>query len=117
MKEMHLKAKDGALGFANFEATDMSGFEANDDRDDEEADLAPTMVRKIVKQFEKILDNPEARLTFTKAKPKEEKKPEMAAKKDATIKKGTSFKGNPFQQSLKTAPKFETNTDLLEKLL
>ena len=47
---MHNKATDGALQFAEFQGTDMSGFEANDDRDDpEEADLNPTLVKKIVK--------------------------------------------------------------------
>ena len=118
MAEMHNKAKDGALQFAD--RTDMSGFEANDDRsDDEEADLNPTLVKKIVKQFNKILDNPDARLTFTRAKPgKEEMKKEatIKPKKNDTFKKA-SFKGNPFQKTLKAAPKFETNTDLLEKLL
>jgi hypothetical protein len=50
MQDMHNKAKDGALQFAEFHCTDMSGFEANDDRDDpEEADLNPTLVKKIVK--------------------------------------------------------------------
>lgn len=100
MAEMHNKAKDGALQFAELAATDMSGFEANDDRDDEpeEADLNPTMVNKIVKQFNKLLDDPEARLTFTRMKLKEEVKKDAttkAPKKDATLKKAT-FKGNPF---------------------